>query len=96
MNREIRLLGGFRQTFGPGSILPILGSEFALKKLGSEMRQISRRHPRWGSPRIHDALQKRNGTHDIGGGVSQLGWSARQYGNQPLAAAPPRRLGDLH
>jgi hypothetical protein len=32
MNREIRLLGGFRQTFGPGSILPILGSEFALKE----------------------------------------------------------------
>jgi putative transposase len=31
-------------------------------KLLSEMRQIARRHPRWGSPRIHDALRKRGWT----------------------------------
>lgn len=28
-------------------------------KLLLEMRRLSRRHPRWGSPRIHDALRKR-------------------------------------
>ena len=28
-------------------------------KLLAEMRRIARRHPRWGSPRIHDALRKR-------------------------------------
>jgi len=28
-------------------------------KLLEEMRRIARRHPRWGSPRIHDALRKR-------------------------------------
>ncbi len=28
-------------------------------KLLCEMRRLARRHPRWGSPRIHDALRKR-------------------------------------
>jgi len=31
-------------------------------KLLSEMRRLARRHPRWGSPRIHDALRKRGWT----------------------------------
>ena len=31
-------------------------------RLLSEMRRLARRHPRWGSPRIHDALRKRGWT----------------------------------
>lgn len=31
-------------------------------KLLAEMRRLARRHPRWGSPRIHDALRKRGWT----------------------------------
>ena len=31
-------------------------------KLLSEMRRLARRHPRWGSPRIHDGLRKRGWT----------------------------------
>ena len=32
------------------------------EKLLAEMRRLARRHPRWGSPRIHDALRKRGWT----------------------------------